>query len=287
MKKLFCIIFLGMFFLFLSSCEKSIPPLEIQKQMKLSDEFVFPKGTKLFVNEKNEFSEFKLPSGYFLVGLDKEGILLRSAMGKIKCTCTQGSGCNPFVASGPSGEVSGCSATGCTKCTMEISAIPKSDVLEVLASYKIIKEEDAIHFITEMKDFNDLKNPTDSILKSEWLVKEIDKYISAFQIQNKEKIRNLENIDELGKYGYVLIPTAVYGYKFYFPVEEKLVLSANPLINEVMAKFYKYKNKSLEEGKYRCSCYSGTGCVLKKQSMIIGSAVWCEAGSCLSCTLER
>lgn len=59
------------------------------------------------------------------------------------------------------------------------------------------------------------------------------------------------------------------------------MLSTNLDVNEVMAKYL-----ADDGGKYSCKCNTDeSGCILQKQSALIGGAVWCEAGNCGSCTL--
>jgi len=76
----------------------------------------------------------------------------------------------------------------------------------------------------------------------------------------------------------------VYGRVILLPVQKDLTLSANPLVNELLRDA---KGNARIAVVYKCKCNNGSsGCSLNTGTLLFAKAVYCDAGSCTSCTLS-
>ncbi|MGC4130348.1 MAG: hypothetical protein QM564_12520 [Bergeyella sp.] len=293
MKKQILFLILCVLLLTLFSCNDG--EFTTEKDYNINDQLVVPKGSTLKIDKTANSVDFKLPKGYVLIGETTDGQLSRLYEGgTLTCTCTSPSngGCSPFVAQGPNGEITGCAMSNCTSCTGTVKGNVLSEgggegdgETEILYLNKInvVKADDAINFVVDIKEFESLKNPTSEIMNSEFATKTISEFLKGFQSQNKEQLARTTDINRLKEIGYILVPVNFYGYRIYLPVDKSLKLNvANPMVNDVIAKY-------LDDGggSYSCKCNTNEGgCVLKTKSIpLLGSATWCEAGKCGSCTM--
>jgi hypothetical protein len=285
MKKNILFAVFSFIFLTLISCDNEA--FKTEKDYKINEQLVIPQGSLLKINKESNSVDFLLPKGYVLIGETTDGQLSRLyAGGTLTCTCTSPSngGCSPFVAEGPKGEITGCSMSNCSSCTGTVKGLSVNGTETLyLNKINIVKSDDAINFVVDLKEFESLKNPTSEIMNTEFTTKIISEFLKGFQSQNKEQLARITNINELKDIGYKLVPVNFYGYRIYLPVDKSLKLNVvNPMVNEVIAKYL-----DNEDGSYSCNCNTNEGgCVLKTRSIpFLGSATWCEAGNCGSCTI--
>mgnify|MGYP003592025815 CR=1 FL=1 len=287
MKKQILFILFSIILLTFSSCNNR--EFTTDKDYKINDQLVVPKGSVLKINNTNNSVDFTLPKGYVLIGETTSGQLSRLYEGgTLTCACSSPSngGCSPFVAQGPKGEITGCSMSNCNSCTGTVKGkgLTEGRVETLyLSKINIVKSNDAINFVVDLKEFESLKNPTSEIMNSEFATKTISEFIRGFQSQNLDALAKTTDVNKLKDIGYTLAPVNFYGYRIYLPVDKSLKLNvANPMINEVIAKYLDDDSGS----GYSCKCNTNEGgCVLKSKNVLIGSATWCEAGNCGSCTM--
>lgn len=259
------------------------------KDYMVNEQLLIPKGSIFKFDKVNNRVDFTLPKGYALIGETVEGKLSGLyESGALTCDCTapSGGGCSPFKAQGPKGIAMGCSVDKCNSCIGTIQGkgvtVDKVEVLH-LDKINIVKTDDIINFVVDLKEFESLKNPTSEIMNSEFAIKTISEFIEGFQRDNMDLLAKTTDVNKLKDIGYILVPINFCGYRIYLPVDTSLgLLSANPLINQVISKYLDYDGVN----GYSCVCNTKrAGCVLKSNNAIIGSVTWCEAGKCNSCTL--
>lgn len=285
MKNSILFLFLLIISTFITSCNYDDKFESVDKSFDVNQQFTLPSGSKFLIDKAANTVRFELAPGYALMGETSEGYLSKMYDGgTLTCNCSSPSnaGCSPFVATGPKGEITGCSMNNCTSCTGKISASKDGVSQEMLLEKtQIIETETPVSFVTETSEYDKLRNPTSKIMNSEFAKKELKNFLRGFQTNNAELLQKITDIDQLENIGYILTPLNFYGYKIFVPIDKTLNLTAtNMAVNEVIAKLYD------GGGKYSCKCNTDEGgCVLTKQSVIIGGAVWCEAGSCGSCSM--
>lgn len=265
----------------LECCNKE-QDVEINQDYSLTKTVTIPKGTFISFNKKRQTYHVKLPEEYAFVAENPDGSLSNLfTEGDLTCTCTSPSngGCSPFVANGPKGEIIGCSMNNCTSCIGKLTTVrgEEFDINRV----NILDKENPIQFILTLDEYRQLREPNAKIFEIKAFVTNMQNFISGFQSEHLDELRAMKDINYLKDIDYILAPINFYGYRMYLPVDKSLKLNViNPLINELV-NFYE------DEGTYGCRCESNEkGCKLKTKFIpLIGSAVWCEAGSCGSCTL--
>jgi hypothetical protein len=256
---------------------------KIDSDYNLNKSVTIPRGTIINFNRQGQTIQIKLPEEYAFVAETPDGNLSDLFIeGSLTCTCNSptNGGCSPFVANGPKGEIMGCSMNNCNNCTGKISTV-KGESYDV-SKVNIIEKDNPIQFILTLAEYQQLREPNDKIFEANKNICKIQGFISGFQSEHLEELRATKDINHLKEIGYLLAPINFYGYRVYLPIDRSLKLNAtNPLINELVALYEE------EIGKYSCRCETNErGCNLKTKSILfVGSAVWCESGSCGSCAL--
>lgn len=219
-----------------------------------------PEGSE--IQEQDDILIVTPPSDWMYVGYGLEGEFVSELAGEIKisCTCHTTGKCNPFRASGPMGSTSGC-AGSCANCTMKTSLI-RDDFEFRTGGY--INPSIESYFLNADEQ---LPAAFEAMYESE----EVNAAITTF-------LENIYQGNPIPSYiegeDYVEAPE---GYKIAFA---NICGRATPLLvpEDVITE------SSAAGEKASCSCTRGT-CTLKKKSIVIGSATWCE-GSCTgTCTL--
>jgi hypothetical protein len=244
--------------------------------IKFENLFDLPIGSKVVFDKANNTFNFTLNEDYLISGLDANGTLKVALSGSITCKCTKGSGCNPFIANG--GDIVGCTVTACSACSMTTKVMSSGSEFE-LRRVTIVDKSEKIHFITEKEELLSSKCPESTMLNDKWFENEIVSFTKAYQKNNLDKVKLASTNEELKAIGYLYMPVNVYGYVYYLPVEKDLIISSNVDLNSAL----KYM---MDGGKTSCKCNAGSGCTKKSKDVLIGSAVWCEAGNCTSCSLS-
>lgn len=264
------------------SCSKG-NSLKLDSNYLLSRGVTIPKGTLIHHNRKSNSYKIKLPEEYAFIAETEDGSLSKLyEEGELTCICNSPSngGCSPFVVNGPKGEILGCSMNNCNSCNGKISTV-KGESFDI-NKVNIIEKNNPIQFIVSLDEYRSLREANERIIEAKTSILKMQEFIRGFQSEHLEELHSLKNIDQLKSIGYILAPINFYGYRIYLPIDKSLKLNAtNPLINELVALYEE------DNGKYACRCETNEkGCMLKTKSIpLVGSAVWCESGSCGSCTL--
>ncbi|MDX2306526.1 MAG: hypothetical protein NW226_27195 [Microscillaceae bacterium] len=248
----------------------------------------YPEGSSLRMSD-GDF-EIRLPKGYFFVlqkvksdGETFTNLLFNPSLG-VTCTCSKGSGCSPVKYDGQYYCVMNSGCTTCTMSTTTPDGVDKSSVSEVLVR-GLINKNAGITFISDAKipahKNGDLVNLEKLIRHKEVIhgnafeelfeIAEVKTYFDNITKLYKEKAL------KPNKYAYMNI----YGNLALIPY----YLEAH--IIEVDGVKYSAKSLKFDSSEVSCSCSKGNGCI-KKSVWIpgLGTAHYCEAGSCTSCTLK-
>lgn len=246
------------------------------KSIKFENLFEIPEGSSIVYDKTKNTFNFTLNNDYLICGVDSNGYLKVAVKGNISCKCTKGSGCNPFIVN--EGAIVGCTVTTCMACSMSTSIVSDNNQIE-LSKASIIDGTKKIHFITEKEELLSSKCPESAMLNDKWLENEIVNFTKSYQGNKLDKVKLAKTNEDLKAIGYLYMPVNVYGYLYFLPVEEKLIISSNLDLNSAL----KYM---MDGGSTTCKCNAGSGCTKKSKDVFIGSAIWCEAGNCSSCTLH-
>jgi hypothetical protein len=238
------------------------------------------------------YTAFILPKNYRLIGTTSSTLQNTNVMledGGITCTCSKGSGCSPFTASGPNGTIEGCAiGSGCTECKATKSAIIAGDIVDFKSS-DIIDLGIGISLVIDKAELKSLKSPISTLFEIPYIQEKLQEYGSEYQNNQLDKVRNAKQISDLPS-GYAMMPVNVYGRMVLLPLEYAKIKSSGTITIALMDKAVSdFIEEIMEDGKASCKCNSGSsGCSLKSKSIpFIGSATWCDAGSCTSCTLNN
>lgn len=270
--------------------EPSMEAVVLTEPLLLEDGSALPEGTT--IQEKQDphgvaYIHFQLPENYRFITevayTDKNSGRVElagnvSLMGSVSCDCTEGTGCNPFVVEGEGGTASGCTMSdGCTKCTQTKKAIAAGFIAHTLRA-EIISLEEGVSIIVDEAELKSLKAPVEGMFEDNYIRQEIENFVSGFQKSNLQQARAASSAAELPE-GYAYVPVNAFGYLMLVPMERKLLFTSEFMMDPAV--------RAVMEGECSCKCNSGSsGCALKSKSVLIGSAKWCEAGTCSSCTLN-
>ncbi|MBD2702577.1 hypothetical protein IC229_18155 [Spirosoma sp. BT702] len=266
--------------------------ITLTQELTLDNGLILPIGTVISRIENDPSSlRYRLPESYLVTGVSAGGRQLASSAGTITCSCTQGNGCTPFVAMSGKNLVEGC-ALGkyCSSCKTTRSArqgiiIEGKDETWVEASgLDIINIKEGIHFVIDRKELDSLKCPFSFIIGAGEIQKEVFDFMDGFQKDKLEQVRSAKTIADI-PVEYSLIHVSVYGRVFLMPVQRSLAEnSTNPLLNELILTG---PNANPRMATASCRCTSGSkGCKLVERNALIGKAIYCEAGECVTCQLK-
>lgn len=284
------------------------PAIRLAAPQSLPDGTVLPKGTVL--SEARDasgrpFVHFALPEGYKLVSASRSGtgdVQLFDG-GGLTCTCDEGSGCSPFVAQGPRGEVTGCAlSSGCTRCTAEVAASMAGATGEIILGSD--QEVDILHvaagvsFITDPEELEALSCPRGVVLRHDGFTQGVAKFLDGFQIADRDAARRATSRAELPD-GYTMMFINAYGKAMRVPIQRGVTISEVVARNTFLLRGGNTGEPTVSarvaasgdagtDGATTCTCLSGSsGCEYKRQrAWPLGYAEWCEAGGCTSCRID-
>ncbi|AQG77919.1 hypothetical protein [Spirosoma montaniterrae] len=246
-----------------------------------------PVGTTLHKAENNPTTfTYDLPVGYKLIGQSADGKARVAAGGSITCTCTAGKGCSPYIAQLGSKESIGCAMSGnCTQCSMKRSGGRVENIDEILSEAEIVNFNQPIHFITTKQELSTTVSPSRTLMQLDAVRQQIVSFAKAYQLSDLDALEKSTGPEDLpSTYNYIHVN--VYGRVILLPVQTDLVISANPLVNEIMRDATDAKGR-IAARVYKCKCNTkSSGCSQNTGSLLFAKAVWCDAGSCESCTLS-
>ena len=231
---------------------------------------------------------YSLPNGYKVVGQNTNGKAGVAAGGSITCTCTEGKGCSPYVASLGKNQSIGCAMSGnCTKCTQVLSGARIGTPDETISNAEIVNFNQEIHFITTKEELSSTVSPSHTLMQLDEIRQQIVAFAKGYQINDLESLNKSTGPSDLPS-TYTYVHVNVYGRAILLPVQSNLVNAANPLFNEILRGAISANGRMAAPSTvYKCKCNSGSaGCSLNNGSLLFAKAVWCEAGSCGSCTLS-
>lgn len=270
--------------------EKSEGEVVLKTPFYFEDGVALPEGTILkpaIDQEGKPYIKFVLPEGYKLIGVTANSRTPAVfADGSITCECSKGTGCSPFSASGPGGTVEGCAlGSGCTECKASRSAFLRGTKV-LLKESDIINTKAGISLVINAKDLTEMKTPIASMFDLSFAQKDLLNFAETHQFNQIEKARNAKIVSDL-PVGYKMMPVNMYDRIVLLPLEyDRIKLDGSIsmfFMDKAVSEFIE-----MEDSGASCKCTSGSfGCALKTKSVIIGSATWCEAGSCTSCTLKN
>lgn len=268
--------------------ESSSDKVTLTNELKIDSQGItLPIGTIIEkLKEDPTTFTYILPDGYKLIGQNADEKARVAAGGSITCTCNQGRGCNPFIASLFGNQVMGCSMTGnCTRCTQTTGArIGVTD--ETISNLEIVNFNQELHFITTKNELSTTVSPSKTLMELPEVRHQIVSFAKAFQLDNLDMLNKSKGIDDLPS-NYTYVHVNVYGRVILLPVQTNLVVSANPLVNELLRNYDAKGRVAATTVVYKCKCNSGSsGCVFNTGAYLVAKAVWCESGGCASCTLS-
>ena len=226
-----------------------------------------PRNSKI-ENNKDEIS-IKAPDGWSYAGLIKNGksiITDSEVMAKISCTCNTTGACKPFVASGPSGSISGCGGE-CTNCTMLQSVFVRNESSTVYSG----------GFFNRSSKTRLLKNGENvpAVFEALFEVKEFQQellslYKKAYKGKPFMQARYLDDGTVEAPEGYSLVGASIMGRGL-------LVVLPTGYIKTQLG--YSIALKA------SCGCSEGN-CKLKDKSILGVGAIWCDGNCTGTCTLD-
>lgn len=268
-KSLFSFLFLVSLGATFVGCEKFTNEAQINHQSKSTTQvtddidffpFRFPENTVIEIDGNT--LHFDLPEGYAIVGLSEDNTFfqMNGGNGSVTCTCLSGSsGCSPVKR----GKEYACVMTSCNNCEKSTSSGGRR-----FKQMIIVKLEEGSDFL--------LDEPADLdgrlLLPPEFLeyelfandLKEINRMIEEVKIQYQEE-------------GKDLTKTQISFYQFsgyIIPLEM-------PYEADTRSPYIQNWGTS---GSATCSCNKGAGDCPKKN--LFGTAVYCDASNCQSCTMS-
>lgn len=278
--------------------------ITLEEPYRLGDGTTLPVGTVLSDAEDvtgRPFIHFTLPQGYSLVSVargapDAEIQSVPDAevvdQGSITCTCTTGSGCSPFKASGLGGTVVGCANTGsCGQCVQVVNAIsPTAAGIVILGDRdtELLHLDAGISFVTSREEMDSLSCPRGAALRWSGFTRPVGEYMAGFQLQDRPGVLRATRREELPD-GYTMLFLNAYGKLLRVPVQRGLTISEQvSLASFPLARHSETAASEPDLASTTCRCLSGsTGCKYEKKSVpLVGYAEWCEAGACQSCQMS-
>ncbi|MCO5238300.1 MAG: hypothetical protein M9933_18745 [Chitinophagaceae bacterium] len=218
-----------------------------------------PNNSEFELTENNELI-ITAPSDWKYVGFSNgEIVLSNSSKSKISCTCTGSGSCIPFIASGPLGSTSGC-AGSCSSCNMKQSI---NEIFIDSGGYINLGIEPSI----VMKD-EFLPAAFDAMFEIPEVQEKVNTFIkNTFQDIPFPEIIDKGDLFELPQ-GYLFAIVNICGHASAIPIPENIM------------------TENMATGtSTSCSCTKGS-CTLKKKSVLIGSATYCEGTCTGTCTLS-
>lgn len=279
----------------------------LREPLPLAEGITLPIGTVLSKAEDDPYSlVYQLPKGYKLVGRmtgvnNKLGAPVSTAYGSVTCSCTAGSGCDPYVAEIGKNTTIGCNlGARCSQCTKKVTALlapptttggtgaalPSLKDKVEMAEAGIINFNLGISFVTNPEMMAATTSPTDAFLELPEVQVALQKFMTGHQQSNLQQVYEAKTFAELPD-SYVIVAMSLYGKLIFAPIERDLNnLLATKLLNDYV--FEKSEAKNGRVAGYSCSCGSGTsGCILGSKSVVlVGSVTYCSASVCSVCTLK-
>lgn len=252
--------------------------LILEKENKFENLFSFPIGTVLWI-ESNEL-HFKLPEGYLLilkgVNYDKDiSNVTSTVLGSVRCKCTEGTNCSPFIV----GDKSGCTTgkDSCKECEMAlVGELEGSETHSKQFDFidaEVVDLNEPIMFLTDAPDIYAAKSPKGFIFDVPKVQNELIYFFKGYNSPEDNLILSRKDLEVLPA-GYKYTPISFLGKLVFVP------LNYNNSISAKLAEITISETTS-------CTCHKGTGCKLGKTWTPSGTIRYCDAGDCSDCELSK
>ncbi len=285
MKKL-VIFFAILFIATIISCNKQ-SKLDVLQLKEVTDENVlksieksgimgipFPSGSVAYKISESE-TMLVLPKGYHYLRSEfvnsnsfNSNLLANSAdTVKVTCTCTTGSGCNPTLVD----KKYLCTMSeGCSVCERKVTNTNNQSI-EVSGVFDVNR---GITFISTSKEkLEDNTSLVSDLLgnANEWLFKEPIVKNALEQFYKKiygEQLPIFLLKNEPAPEGYQYVGVSIFGNEAALPIPKELVSENFTLASST-----------------QCKCEDTTPSGCQRKTAGLGSVIYCEAGTCKSCSL--
>lgn len=220
-----------------------------------------PKNSEFELTENNELI-ITAPPEWNYVGFSKGKVVLSSnSISKVSCICTGSGACMPFIASGPIGSTSGC-AGSCSSCNMKQS-INEGIVIFDNDGYVNLMIEPVL------------------VMQDEYLPAAFDAMFELPEVQEKVNVF-IENM-----FQGISFPEIIDKGDYYELPDGFLFSIVNICDHATVIPIPvdKMIDNMASGTSASCSCTKGS-CTLKKHSVLIGSATYCEGTCTGTCTLS-
>ena len=242
---------------------------------------------------------FRLPEGYALLGREVEtGEATLAPGGGVICTCTEGGGgCSPFRASRGGETMVGCimDPDRCSSCDLSALTLDGPEGSAVLRDLTVLDRERPVKLVETREEAATLRCATSTLMESEAAVEALAAYVRPFQGPDPAYVQNADP-DDLED-DVISAPFDVFGHIVWAPILLQITEEepTGPLALTSELIWDRFATTEADEalapgggggGSYTCESGEG-GCTYGRRRIIgVGTAEWCEAGGCNTCTLN-
>jgi len=231
---------------------------------ELLSSFWVPPGTESWYEGRT--LRFKVPSGYVVWNLSKDGTYLPLEAGGVECSC-EGGGCDPVSQGGQIGcLIKPACSSGCCKRTTTSAEVTVL-VTEALGSVRRATPQEVKSLPLAPPQLADIPE----------IAEAIKTFVDRAYAGRERAVLETKGNRAWAPKGHKLVAVNVYGYL------ANVLLPASTKCEELLAS--SSSNKCLDDGgeAAKCRCNAGTGCTYWSKPLVGVSG--CDSGSCSRCEM--